>query len=755
MKKIFKIAKVELSILFYSPIAWLILIIFILQCGIAFTNIIDAKEMSQQLGNNLKNLTISIFGGHEGLFNAVQDKLYLYIPLLTMGLISRETSSGSIKLLFSSPLTSQQIILGKFLAMMLYGLLLVSVLFLIVFIASFSIENIDYKFLFGGILGLYILICTYSSIGLFMSSLTSYQVVAAISTLAVLAALNFIGTVGQSIDFVRDITYWISISGRTNNFINGLISSKDLIYFVLIISLFLYLTVMRFDKGRKQVKQPALTIKYVAIIVTVLGVGYISSLPALDVYYDTTRYKKKTLTKNTQQLIAKLKSPLEITTYVNVINGYSHLGSPKFRIFDLNKFSDFTRFIPGLEMNYVNYYDSTFTNRDAKYKTLEEFARRSAVAQGFDFEKVLTPSEIREKIDLRDENNFFVRKVAYNGKTTSLRMFYDMIGYPEEAEIAAAIKRLLQTPPKIGFLAANAERNITKTGDKAYKDIVNMPTSRNSLINQGFDLTVFDLEKTPQKLDSLTVLVIADPIIPYSETQLKIITDYIEKGGNIVIAGEPKKQELLNPILKTLGLEFSKGMLLQESKKFELDLIQPIATEASKEIGFNLTPKDKISFSGAVGILKTKDSLFNSTPILTTDIKKVWNQLEAVNLKTDTLIYDKNLAQKIEIPVALTLTRTIKNKEQKIMVLGDADFMSNGELGRFNLTTKNAQFATEMFKWFSNNEFPVNTSRIKPNDNKITINQNNIKNIKILFIAILPLLLSIACIRLLIKRKRK
>src|SRR5690606_28962731 len=127
------------------------------------------------------------------------------------------------------------IILGKFAAMMAYGFLLVAVLLCVMFAGSFSIDNLDYRFVLGGILGLYLLICAYSAIGLFMSSLTSYQVVAAISTLAIFAALKFVGTIGQSVDFVRDITYWISMDGRADNFISGLISSKDVTYFLLII----------------------------------------------------------------------------------------------------------------------------------------------------------------------------------------------------------------------------------------------------------------------------------------------------------------------------------------------------------------------------------------------------------------------------------------------------------------------------------------------------------------------------------------
>ena len=74
------------------------------------------------------NLTLAIFGGQRGLFVAVLSYLYLYIPLLTMGLMSRELGSGSIKLLYSSPITNAQIILGKYCAMLVYGLILVGVL---------------------------------------------------------------------------------------------------------------------------------------------------------------------------------------------------------------------------------------------------------------------------------------------------------------------------------------------------------------------------------------------------------------------------------------------------------------------------------------------------------------------------------------------------------------------------------------------------------------------------------------------------
>lgn len=71
--------------------------------------------------------------------------------------------------------------------MMLYNLILGGILLVFVFLTGFHVPNFDYTLALSGVLGLYLVVCAYAAIGLFMSCLTSYQVVAAVSTLAVLA----------------------------------------------------------------------------------------------------------------------------------------------------------------------------------------------------------------------------------------------------------------------------------------------------------------------------------------------------------------------------------------------------------------------------------------------------------------------------------------------------------------------------------------------------------------------------------------
>ena len=124
MKTIFRLAKTELRILFCSPVSWLILVIFAFQAGLSFSDNFGGQLKRQALEYGLGDITLETFAGYVGLMTSMVRNLYLYIPLITMGLMSRELSSGSIKFLYSSPITTRQIILGKYLSMMIYGAML-------------------------------------------------------------------------------------------------------------------------------------------------------------------------------------------------------------------------------------------------------------------------------------------------------------------------------------------------------------------------------------------------------------------------------------------------------------------------------------------------------------------------------------------------------------------------------------------------------------------------------------------------------
>ena len=93
MRTIIRITKSELRVLFFSPIAWLILIVFSFQVGMAYSDTLALQLKNQELGYRMFAVTSSLFSGYTGILSNLLENLYLYIPLFTMGLMIRELSS--------------------------------------------------------------------------------------------------------------------------------------------------------------------------------------------------------------------------------------------------------------------------------------------------------------------------------------------------------------------------------------------------------------------------------------------------------------------------------------------------------------------------------------------------------------------------------------------------------------------------------------------------------------------------------------
>lgn len=214
MRQTWGICKAELSQLFFSPIAWLIIIIFSFQSYQAFTYGISNFADQLDMFGGVDNVTYGLLTRHNGLYKVIMDNLYMFIPLLTMGLMSKEMSSGSVKLLYSSPVTPLQMISGKFLSMVMFSFIMVGVISPALIFMGICVPNADSGLIFSGLTAVFLLFWAYAAIGLFMSCLTSYQIVAALLALGTLGFLNKLSNMGQEIDFVRDITYWASLPGN-------------------------------------------------------------------------------------------------------------------------------------------------------------------------------------------------------------------------------------------------------------------------------------------------------------------------------------------------------------------------------------------------------------------------------------------------------------------------------------------------------------------------------------------------------------
>jgi ABC-2 type transport system permease protein len=789
MKTIFKIARTELALLFYSPIAWFLLIAFLFQCGLAYTGMVENYLIQQEMGGRglqyLTFLTGKIFGPPYGILPGLVSKLYLYLPLLTMGLMSLEISSGTIRLLYSSPIKVREIIFGKFLAMMLYSLALVAILAVIVVCGLFNIRSADAGQLFSSLLGIYLLLCAYAAIGLFMSCLSSYQVVAALSTLVLLAVLSYIGTLWQDIDFVRDLAYFLSIEGRADHMLLGLITTKDVLYFAVIIFIFLSFSIYKLKADRESISAWIKAGRYVLIFTCALGLGYISSRPGLIGYFDATAIKAMTLTVNSQKIIKETgDAPIEVTSYINLLDNRFWYGKPEARNQDMARWEPYLRFKQNIRFKYVYFYDSTGDKGLFKYNpgmTLKGLAEKYARSMKLDLQRFKTPAEMHKIIDLRPEENRYVMQLKYKGRTTFLRLFDDQFVFPSETETDAALKRLMQTRlPKIGFVLGESERSIYKMGDRQYKVLTNSITFRYSLINQGFDVETVSLRDREIPAD-LAALVIADPKVAFDTLSLAKIQRYIATGGNLLLAGEPGKQAILNPILAPLGVQMKDGMLVQKSKDFSPELVQPFLTPAAAGLTKRLQKDAEdslvVTMRGAAALTWQAGSPFTVTSFLMTDGKFCWNkkvkpsedQIESSENTGGSAV--KSMGGGIAVPdvayssaegdqdgpmaAVLGLTRSINGRQQRIVVAGDADFLSNAELGRGNPRTANFDFSTALFSWFSDGEFPIETSRPESKDTRLSLSNAGMSMLRILLLGVLPGIVLLAGPILLIRRQRK
>lgn len=219
MKSIWTIAKQELKSHFDSLMAYILLVLFLGFIGF-FTWIYGSDIFFVQ------QASLQVF------FQVAYLTLFVAVPLLTMRSIAEETRSGTIELLLTKPVNHQQIVWGKYLAI----LMLVAIALLLTlpyYITVANIGNVDHGAIISGYFGLLLMSSAYIGIGLFASSLTKNQIVSALIALIIavffhilfgMIANSFSGGLGQ-------IFYYLSMNTHFESITRGVIDSKDLIYF--------------------------------------------------------------------------------------------------------------------------------------------------------------------------------------------------------------------------------------------------------------------------------------------------------------------------------------------------------------------------------------------------------------------------------------------------------------------------------------------------------------------------------------------
>jgi len=227
MHNIMTIYKKELRSFFTSPMAYIFLVVFALVNGYFFTNTFFLYNQSDM----------------RALFGIVPLVYLFFIPAVSMGLISREKSLGTIEIISTLPVRERDIVLGKYLAG--FTLILVALLTTAVhYITLYNVgTTVDHGAVFTGYLGLALLGGVYTSVGVFASSLTENQVIAFIVGIAIVLAFFLMD---KLLFFVpasmAGIIQYLSTEFHLSNISRGVIDTRNLIYFGSVIGFFLSMT---------------------------------------------------------------------------------------------------------------------------------------------------------------------------------------------------------------------------------------------------------------------------------------------------------------------------------------------------------------------------------------------------------------------------------------------------------------------------------------------------------------------------------
>lgn len=231
----FAIFKRELKAYFTSPLGYVFLAIFYAFSGLFF------YIFSLSVGStDISSVFLMMF-----------IVLMVFVPLLTMRLLSEDKKQKTDQLMLTAPVSLLSIVMGKFLAAYAIFAIGVAVMPVYGFVMS-TFATVSWLPIWGNTVGLLLLGGIFVSIGLFISSLTENQMIAAIGGFFINLMILLMNTLKSALPngFLQDVLSSISVYSRYSEITNGIFSLSSLIFFVSVIFIFLFLTVRVLEKRR-------------------------------------------------------------------------------------------------------------------------------------------------------------------------------------------------------------------------------------------------------------------------------------------------------------------------------------------------------------------------------------------------------------------------------------------------------------------------------------------------------------------------
>ena len=494
----FPILKKEFNSFFASPIAYLVIGVFLLMNGLFLWIFKDDFNI---LNAGFADLNPFFF---------LAPWLFLFlIPAITMKSFADELNSGTIELLKTKPISDWQIIMGKFWA----SLLLVVVALIPTFTYVYTIYqlgqpigNIDFGSTIGSYMGLLFLAATYTAIGLFTSTLSKNQIVAFIISVFITFFLYY-GFDAISNSLGNDLTIKkMGINEHFKSISRGVIDTRDLLYFLSVTVFFLYLTKMRLDNDKK--------IKNSVILIA--GLLLLNSVnQSIYKRIDLTADQRYTLSETTKNIVSKVEKHLFITVYLE------------------GDFPSEFRRLQAETRQYIEELAAENSNIKINFEA-PDHQREALVKRG------MLPSQltVEEEGKLSEAIIFPWAEISYGNKSSIVSLLPNTILASQDEQLQKAIENLEYSfSTAINSITQRRQKRVVViTGNGELNDLyqysfLSEVAKKHRLAKFTLDSVSKNPQQTLQDLTTLDLAIIAKPTEKFTAEEKFTLDQFIANGG--------------------------------------------------------------------------------------------------------------------------------------------------------------------------------------------------------------------------------
>ncbi len=511
----------------------------------------------------------NLFMGYPFIGYALSSIVFVFlisIPILTMRILAEERHQRSDQLILTAPVSVSGIVIGKFLALASIFAIPVAVICLYPLVLSmFGTVSFGESYL--AILGFFLYGLASIAVGVFVSSLTESQVIAAVLSFALLflgyvmsGICNMISTTGNLLTKLLSV---FDMADRFESFMNGSLQLSGVVYFLSVIVLFLVFTVQSIQKRRYQVSTRNLSMgaysSTVIVFCTVAAVllnVLVLEAPARYTEFDLTANKLYSLTGETEEILSSIEEDINIYVLANKGQADSTLDTTLKNYEELNSHIKVSYIDPAVNPKFFTQYtDSSVTANSV----IVESAKRSKVI---------------------DYSSIYQTEMDYTDYSTTVT------GYDGEGQLTSAVSYVTSDDmPKIYMLEGHGELGF-ETGfiSAVEKENVDYET-----------INLMDYDTVPEDAQAV---VINAPTEDLSGDDVEKMLAYMEKGGDVLLVTTYTDKDLpnFNKLLDFYGVEATEGLVLEG----DMDRYYQVPFYLLPEVGYDAITENVYGSGGYV-----------------------------------------------------------------------------------------------------------------------------------------------------------